>query len=327
MFRLVLALMVTLSHFSRFDVGKCAVMLFFMLSGYWVGLLYQQQFSRTLPDVARFYLSRYLRIWPIYAVAVLVCFTVYRLMGINFIGQLPPAMLLVGIANHRQHDFLRTSWSLDIELQFYLILPALFWIMNRYAPSRSALSVVGVLTLLCTVLGWWLTLRQSTLTVLAFLPLFLIGLSWVVRPVYPSRTLIMLSCVFFILVPVLCQFHPQLHNELIRGKPHIINRDLFGMFWALSLAPFVAHNVRQKSSAFDRQLGNLSYPIYLVHVPTLLLCTSAWQHWPMWVVKPAALLSVFIIAATFYFLVDAPLERWRHSFIRGLGSKRTPSAP
>ena len=68
-FRLMLASAVVVSHASRFDVGRLAVLLFFYLSGYWVSRIYQSEFAgrRWL----MFYVGRWLRITPLYFIAML----------------------------------------------------------------------------------------------------------------------------------------------------------------------------------------------------------------------------------------------------------------
>ena len=64
LFRLLLAAAVLLSHLSRFDVGRLAVLLFFYLSGYWVTRVWQAKFGPRA--TLRFYAARYLRIAPLY---------------------------------------------------------------------------------------------------------------------------------------------------------------------------------------------------------------------------------------------------------------------
>jgi peptidoglycan/LPS O-acetylase OafA/YrhL len=63
LFRLFLAVLVVVSHLSRFDVGRIAVLLFFFLSGFWIANIWDTKFNG---EPIRFYLARTLRIYPLY---------------------------------------------------------------------------------------------------------------------------------------------------------------------------------------------------------------------------------------------------------------------
>src|SRR5687768_1766047 len=67
-FRLLLALMVVVSHLTRFDIGRLAVLLFFFLSGYWTAQIWAAKFAGR--DWKAFYASRWLRIAPLYLIAM-----------------------------------------------------------------------------------------------------------------------------------------------------------------------------------------------------------------------------------------------------------------
>ncbi len=69
MFRLVLALLVLLSHISRLQSGRIAVVLFFLLSGFWVSSLWLRKERQA--HILRFYANRFLRIWPIYFIVAM----------------------------------------------------------------------------------------------------------------------------------------------------------------------------------------------------------------------------------------------------------------
>ncbi|HEX5264198.1 MAG TPA: hypothetical protein VFW13_11760, partial [Phenylobacterium sp.] len=44
-FRLILAAAVAVSHVSRLDIGRLAVLLFFFLSGYWTARIWAEKFQ------------------------------------------------------------------------------------------------------------------------------------------------------------------------------------------------------------------------------------------------------------------------------------------
>ena len=67
------------AHLSSFGIGRPAVFVFFMLSGYWVMRAFAAD-PRRPGAVRRFYLSRALRVWPAFAAAFLAAFALYQVL-------------------------------------------------------------------------------------------------------------------------------------------------------------------------------------------------------------------------------------------------------
>jgi peptidoglycan/LPS O-acetylase OafA/YrhL len=93
--------------------------------------------------------------------------------------------------------------------------------------------------------------------------------------------------------------------------------------------PTLAESVREPGSARDRELGNLSYPLYLFHwIPAFYLRRHigfyaghdfAWSDAPLVVATWSA---SFAGAALIWRFIDLPIERVRH----GLERNRRASA-
>lgn len=126
------------------------VALFFVISGF---LLYRP-FAASLSDRAHvkirsFATNRALRILPLYLVAVLV---VFLASGIHS-GQPGPlvarALTFTGV--YSGHDLIPVAWSLDDEVAFYLLLPALYLALMAWPNPRQRLwlgaAVIGALSL------------------------------------------------------------------------------------------------------------------------------------------------------------------------------------
>lgn len=112
-------------------MGWSGVDLFFVLSGFLItGILYKTQ---ARPDYFRhFYIRRFLRIFPLYYLVLLVCLVVVPLVTR---GPVPEGAVWywlylsnfdteLGIP---MHAVLVVAWSLAIEEQYYLVYPALVW--------------------------------------------------------------------------------------------------------------------------------------------------------------------------------------------------------
>lgn len=302
MLRLVLSALVVLNHLSNIELGRPAVFAFFMLSGYWVLRMYDEKYQ---PAVGQFYLSRFLRIWIPFVVAYLLALAVMALGFGRFEPATLPGLALIGIAT-TQRDVLGVSWSLDLEMQFYALVP-LIWILMR---KQQGPGVFIALVAAGTVLGWWLQLTFGIWTVLSYGPAFAMGaLIWVWN-MNPSRKVAFGSLALFWIIGAVLWLGEGTRAFLLHDQVPPINGDWFGMAWVAVLVPFVAWNVRQRSGPFDRHLGNYSYSLYIVHFPVIWMGSRLLG--PVDKVDKIAILGAIVaLSVLFYLLVDRPAERMR----------------
>ncbi|AKQ42352.1 hypothetical protein CP97_10420 [Aurantiacibacter atlanticus] len=295
-FRLLLAFLVFVSHVSRVNTGRLGVILFFVLSGYWITRIWREQYKET--SVGWFYLGRYLRLMPVYLAIV---FCAWLIFG----GSIWPNLRLFGIAT-TGGDVLGVSWSLDIELQFYVLLPLLLMTVATINRRIVALSVVG------GAFGWYLFFAFGFSSVLQYLPAFAIGAIIYETKWYPdTRAGIVSLGVFFLITfailisPLGWIFDKRVANDW--------QSDLFAFVWLIPLIPYVAASLKRKSNSLDRHLGNFTYPFYLVHFSVIQFVSTAVAL--TMGTKVAAMVLAIAVAALFYFLVDRPSEKLRYSLI------------
>lgn len=281
---------VVVSHLTAFDVGRVAVQLFFYLSGYWTATIWATKFdSRAL---GRFYASRYLRIAPLYFIVTGVAAVVgrYPLHLENF--------TLLGVAS-TLHDPTHVAWSLDIELQFYLLAPLVAMIVSRLGWATLAGS--GLLM----AAGFALFRFTGAATVMMYLPAFVLGSLTHAKAWKPGERLAALSLGAFVVVTALTCLTPF----MLKNRPDPFDRDIYAALWMLSLLPYAARSLTVKGPRIDRDLGNLSYPLYLVHLPVLLFVRPLVGH----SLGGRALIvaAPVILALAVYRYVDRPVNRLR----------------
>lgn len=310
-FRLFLAALVVVQHLTRARIGLTAVMVFFMLSGYWVSRICQEKFIDRDRPVWQFYVSRILRLWPAYVAAVLLAVLFALLAGAPFDPRDLNGLALFGTATlHR--DPLGVSWSLDVEAQFYLMLPLLMLIGTRFG-----LGGLIAATCLGLSLGWWLFAGFRIWTALQYLPLFLAGLLIWRQDWRPKGGAALLSVVIFLAAGATFYLTGATRGLIVSAplpKPWL----LFGaMVWALLLIPFVAWNVRQRGGRNDRILGDLSYSLYLTHYPVIAtLKVYAPEDFGLDMKLVAVVLSA-TVGLAFWYAIDRPIENWRARLFRG----------
>jgi peptidoglycan/LPS O-acetylase OafA/YrhL len=291
LFRLGLASAVVLSHVSRFDIGRLAVLLFFFLSGYWVSLIWRKKFGPG--STLRFYAARYLRIAPLYLLAMAVA----ALLRGTHVG--PENFTLLGLASS-DRDSTGVAWSLDIELQFYLLVPLIMAALLR-APLWA--SVVGMT--LSSVIGYWLSARLGLVTVAIYLPAFALGALTYVRDWRPSARTSLVSLAAFLVMTAITAMTPFWE----KSTPDPFDHDIWGFLWMLPLLPYVARSLHARSSKLDRTFGDLSYPLYLVHFTVISVAIANFGA-SLPVQATAVAVSAAIALAVFFF-IDRPIDRWR----------------
>ncbi|MCF4007794.1 acyltransferase family protein [Rheinheimera sp. UJ63] len=143
------------------DLGSFGVVLFFTLSGC---TLYLSSYRQGFPDIRIgyvFYVKRFFRIWPAFAVSLLVYIIVGHLLHETLLpyhgGWLATQftnpysftdilnyMLLVFNFTGPSELFNNAYWSLPVEFQYYLTLPLLIILLQRYGPvALFAMVVLG----------------------------------------------------------------------------------------------------------------------------------------------------------------------------------------
>lgn len=309
--RLVLASLVVLSHASRLETGRPAVFLFFVLSGYWVMRMYDEKY-RGPGGIAVFYLSRLLRLaLPFVSIYVIALLLVGLGTG-QFPGDMLRGVLIAGVASS-DADILGVSWSIDIELQFYLLIPLLWGVLHRPGGWRA----LALLSLPLLWAGRALAEHTGVVLVLIYLPAFLLGLEIWRRGWSPSRRQAWISLLLAAGLFAGVLLSPGLQGLVLKSMPAPFDGYWFSLVLCLVLMPFIAFNVHQRSGAWDQHMGNLSYPLYLVHYPVLLYA----QQMPG-LPKLAAVVLAYGVALAAYLLIDRPAERLRQIWVRGFSRRR-----
>lgn len=335
--RFLLALCVVAGHTTSNGIlgitllsGTTAVQSFYVISGFLITMVLNERTGYR--NLANFYLSRYVRLWPTYIVVA-----VASLILINWdvmFRQLPraadwPSVAFVWISNLALffqdwflflqldegrllpiasfasgqapyvHEFLLVPqcWSIGVELTFYLIAP----FVCRNWRGLAALFAFG---LACRVVTAALHLPNDP-WMYRFAPSEMLlfacgGLAYFAGrdlcPRYPLMT------------KVACAMAMALIIAIVLGAPiktqysETILEHLLLLNWpVLALMPIAAAPLfyATRHSAIDRLIGELSYPIYVSH---LLIQTMLTRHAPSWM-APDNLLYVVVVVAVSLALV------------------------
>jgi peptidoglycan/LPS O-acetylase OafA/YrhL len=301
-----------------FEAGVMMVSVFFVLSGYVLGLRYREEF-RTLGTRAyfRFQALRLGRIYPVHAVTLLAAVFVFAHNGwptdeAHSAGNLVANVFLVQSWHWKPAmSWNFPAWSLSSEWFAYLLLP---FLLRTIVDLPRRASITG--TVLCALVAG---LQASFLDRLPFpqllelVPAFVGGVlmsRWVApdastpRPARVADTCALLLIVTPFTLP-----------------PGPARTTVF-LTLAFTLVGSLARS-GTSASAFWRHpvmvwFGDISYPLYLVHmiVHGLFVRVVGFDRWvdsstPVQLLVVCAWAGVIVLSATLlHHLVEIPCRRW-----------------
>ena len=318
-FRLLLSGLVVVFHTTGVPYGAVAVHLFFVLSGYWISRMWCRQYSGYASPYRTFVISRAWRILPLYwicyAVVMVVSWRSGRFDAATWsaVGSLEwwlRTVPLIGAASLHELMLLRPAWSLDFEAQFYLVAP-LIVSMASDRRRRTLLWMAAVLIGAAFAAGY----AVLPGTVLQFGGFFLAGVlcergGWVPgerllgfsQPVFAGALLWLAVATVMKQGGVAVEVFPA-------GTQHWCE-----MLIVIAGMPTAIGSCRMASDATDRHLGNLAFPLYLVHdAVDVVFEKLAMSHGLGWKLAtlPLQWLLMASSAVVLYFWVDRPIDRLR----------------
>jgi peptidoglycan/LPS O-acetylase OafA/YrhL len=328
--------------------GEATLRVLFIISGFYMALILSEKY--TGPDQLRLFLTnRALRLFPIYwltlAVSIAVLPTVFTSATVHgqyvapgartylifsslfmflqdwvlFFGIKPETGTLFFTPNFPAYQpFLSTfmvfpqGWTMGLELALYVIAPFLVKLPNHMVVAMLLVSVAIRLALARAGFGYDAWAHSFLPSVLA---LFLFG--WLMYPRYrrlveqpPSMITAWAYAGMTAVASLLLQALPIKRSQfLLIG---IIGWSLPHLFWLT------------KSARLDRRLGDLAYPVYLIHMLVILKLIDY-----MGIDHPA--LGAITIAITLVLAVVAilavldPIDRWREARLTA-GREKIPYA-
>ncbi|MBR0742248.1 acyltransferase [Bradyrhizobium liaoningense] len=337
--RLLLALAVVGDHvlppfpWLRLTTGIVAVQIFFVVSGFYMQMVLSQRYA----SAGAFYFSRAIRIFPTYWVVAALSLALWPVNGLQSIANLgwqPAALILASNALIFLQDTLlflgahhgdlfftadfhatvpqlssylvvRPSWTLALELYFYLMAPFL---------ARLGSLQLGAIALILTgarLVAYHAGLDNDPWLYRFFpfeLPLFVLGmLSFRLfnriepRPAVKSKAVALAAIAGLIVMTQCFALNvPTEYNFLAAATAAAVVPLAFAAF---------------KDVSMDRFIGDLSFPIYLVHFPVIQFVSNNYVD----AVAISLSASCVIVLG-----LERPLDRLRHRYAGSYWNRNKP---
>ena len=302
------------SHTLSWLNGHLGVDIFFIISGFLITtLLLREKFFTGTVNFKGFYIRRFFRLVPVYAVVLLLYVVILQapaqsLRWHQFKAGLPYFLTFMNefAIEPSQGSVFMHTWSLGVEEKFYLLWPFLIVVVARTAPARA---------LLCGLL----------LAILAIAPL--LGHGYLARAYFGLLT----GCIMA--WTLASSYAPSIFAAL-RRLPSVaflalfalgfyaehVSKNLMAIF-SLTAAVFLAFLIASPTSWLSNLhqwpplawLGRRSYAMYLVHI----LCLNALEArvhidtgWKAVAVLAAAYALSALAAELLYRTIEQPARQW-----------------
>lgn len=319
-----------------------AVPLLFLISGFVLDLPFARSTFRRLPppSLKGYLLRRLVRIEPPYVINLVVVFlfTVVHLQGPErrvhtlvdtqiFLPHLAAALAYLHAIIYATPSWLNgVVWTLEIEIQFYLLLPLLAFV-HRLGGRRTRRLVLAALTL-----GWaWLAQHYVTpdqaprlsLSIAGYLHYFLAGMLltdlFLEPPAVPPRLVDLAGALSLASVVVITHSYPAFS--------WLLPVPLFLFCYAALRGRWLAQAFQHPVAAIA---GGMSYTVYLYHFPLTyaLLPVTVWLlppteslAWDALLQFGVHLIAIYAVCALLFPLLEKPFmllsrevtRRYRHA--------------
>lgn len=336
--RFFFIILVVLSHYigSSFDFGgECGVSFFFMLSGFVLSLAYSERITKGLFSTKPFVVKQWIKIYPLHILTFIVMFALdIRLekycditaviANILLLQSWVPADSFYFVANS-------PSWFLCDILFFYVVFSSLNkYILRSDNRKLLAISLVVILLYIClmAVLPTYLVNPILYANPLTRLLDFIVGI--ILYKLYVSDngialrdklngksflTVSLMELSVILLVVITAILYPHLPQRVRTVSIFWLAIPLFIFFFAMTdkHSGVISKFLQVKTMLW---LGNISFCIYIIHVPVLRIFNSISVHTGI----ADSTLVHFILFTTILILFSHITNKFNIALISRIGS-------
>lgn len=323
----------TIEHqFSYFlSRGTIGVYIFFAISGYVLTLPWIKENSDLKSNYKSFIFRRFSRIEPPYLIWMSVFFLLLvfysNLPFVELAKHYICSLLYIHNIVYQDHSIINpVAWSLEVELQFYLLAPFIvkaFWcIKNINYRLISIISIIIAFQIIQYYFGWWHF--PNKITLLGALPHFLVGILMV--------NIITLKVI-------------NIKKSYIYDVAFIVSWIMLSYLWSTELLKNILFNLLLSVlifSAFNSLLvnrflkfrfvviiGGMCYSIYLTHLPfiefvfqKLLVNYHTINYSLYFIVSLIVTISIISVISIFSFLfIEKPFMKYNESIVPSILNK------
>jgi peptidoglycan/LPS O-acetylase OafA/YrhL len=316
--RAIAVSLVLVNHFAGpqgyFLFGWLGVQIFFVLSGFLITTLLLRECDEVgYLSLPLFYIRRVFRIWPVYYfMLVLLLWQAYNIGGDRWATLYKALPYFSTFMNEQAADTSwRITWTLGIEWKFYLVWPALAFVLARGPKSRWLVAIAACVVLVTQwpskVPGpyhYTVLLEGAMLAMLMHSPR-----GYRLVQLLTSRAGSVMVFALFILMQLNIE---HLHDITLGGMKDAPFDNLYGLSVCLLIPAVIGNGLpnRLLSSRPFIFVGERSYSLYLIQI-SVAEAVSGFAIWRQWNFEFAVMvfLAGLVAADVLYRYLEKPMIR------------------
>lgn len=319
-----------IQNLNEFHTG---VALFFVLSGFLIAYTYQDNPLQSKKDYTKYLLIRFIRIFPVYLIILSISYydTGFPKTALIFYNY----TLFKGFSDKYNLDGIPQSWTLTVELCFYVLAPFIYSLCKK-SIGKSFIYLLGLtLTTLAIGYSWyfvngnpekwlynWLFIFNSTFfgRFVEFFCGMLLAIflrnenKWMIE--LPKKNLTLISCSFlFLSLFCISLFEIDTYDQ---GTEHIagllIRNLILPIFICLFLLGLITETTWLSAILSTRVailMGNASYIFYLVHIGYVNRKIVRFHF-----INDRNFILLWLISITGYLLIEKPIYNFARKRIK-----------
>ncbi len=318
--RTISILLVILFHFDllNFNGGFVGVDVFFVISGYLITsiILKEKSFS-----FLNFYLKRLRRLLPIILLvtSLSLIISLFLFSPVHFIRLIDSSLSAIfGLSNfffwseYGYFDFnknfkpLLHTWSLSVELQFYLMWPMLIFFLKKYN-RKTIISVLLILLLLSLISSFLYSGRSSSFFYFPGFRIYEFSLGGIIY--FYNNNLSQKYCNILFCLGIFLIFYSALSFDGSYSYPGI-----YALFPCLGAAAIILSKNKNeyinyiKNNFITRYISKISYTIYMIHWPILIFFSYQKMDNLIFLEKVILIIVIFFISSLAFKFVEQPFR-------------------
>jgi peptidoglycan/LPS O-acetylase OafA/YrhL len=330
-----------------------AVLVFYIISGFYIAMILNEKYIEKNNSYKLFITNRFLRIYPIHwfilfatvfvniVKGIFLPYQTWRIIGFLSLLEHPFTLIyfvfsnififgqsltgFISITTNKtlviieffraakisQYYFVGQAWTVGVELSFYLIAPFIFKL------SKKIILVFAIVSFLLNIYLYNISngnLAMKNVFLPSDLVFFLLGYfsyHYYLKIKSVKNNLLINSLnISLIIFTILYSFLPDFK---FTHMTFTCKQIFYFLFVAITI-PFLFNTY--KSNKWDREIGELSYPIYMSHMFVKMCCKSIPLKFYLFKNQIFEVLLVILFSYLLNKIISIPLEKFRQSRIK-----------
>lgn len=266
--------------------GGTGVILFFVISAFSLYYTMPLRLKESYPNLS-FYLHRFFRIAPLFYAWVF--FTIVRDAWYfsahhSFVLIIESLTFTFNLIPDGQQGFVWASWTIGIEMMFYLIFPLVYrYVKDVWKATAFIFIFIMVWLAYQTLIPFIYEARNASLvdtwTFIRFLPIFAIGgvIYFIVQAIHSRGEIKLQASAGLLLVTVALYSYLALLNGQLKWF-FMDARVWQGLIYGTLVVGLCLNPLRIFVNRFTTYLGKISYSLYLGHTTVVLFLTPVYRY-------------------------------------------------